>query len=101
MNITLFITLLTVFSTITSVCTEGCKKILDEAKMSYASNILAFIVACVVGIGGTAIYYIIASIEFSAVNIIFMILMGVATSIGAMIGYDKVVQTIEQLKNKI
>lgn len=101
MSITLFVTLLTVFSTVTSVCTEACKNILNEIKMPYASNILAFIVACVVGIGGTAIYYIIASIEFSMINIVFMILMGLATSIGAMVGYDKVVQTIEQLKGKI
>ena len=48
MNITLFITLLTVFSTVTSVCTEGCKKLLDDLKVTYASNILAFIIACII-----------------------------------------------------
>lgn len=100
MNITLFITLLTVFSTVTSVCTEGCKKLLDDLKVTYASNILAFVIACVIGIGGTAIYYMIGSIEFNATNVVCMILMGVATSIGAMVGYDKVIQTIEQIKIK-
>lgn len=98
MNITLFITLLTTFSAITSIATECCKKLLDELKIVYASNILAFIVACVVGIGGTAIYYILGSIEFNLINIVCMILMGLATSVGAMVGYDKVVQTITQLK---
>lgn len=101
MNITLFITLLAFFSTLTGLCTEGCKKILDEVKVSYASNVLAFIIACVVGIGGTAAYYIISSIEFNAVNIVFMILMGFACSLCAMVSYDKVVQTITQLKTKI
>lgn len=100
MNVTLFITLLAVFSTTTSICTEGCKKILDDIKISYSSNILAFLVACIVGIGGTSIYYIINSIEFNAINIVFMFLMGLATSFGAMVGYDKVVQTIKQLKIK-
>lgn len=101
MSITLFIALLVAFSAITSLCTEGCKKILDGIKVSYASNVVAFIIACVVGVCGTCIYYILNSIEFNIANIIYMVLMGIATSVGAMVGYDKVVQTIEQLKNKI
>lgn len=101
MNITLFTALVTVFSTITGVVTEGFKKLFDEAKIYYSSNILAFIVACVVGTGGTGIYYILNSIEFNAANIVCMILIGLTTSIGAMVGYDKVIQTIGQLKNKI
>lgn len=98
MSVTLFITLLTIFSTITSICTQGCKKILDELNVAYASNIVAFIIACVVGIGGTAIYYILCSVEFNIINVVCMILMGLATSFGAMIGYDKVVQAIDQLR---
>jgi hypothetical protein len=98
MNVTLFIALLTMFSTITGVVTEGCKKLLNEAAVSYSSNILAFIVACIVGVSGTAVYYILNSIEFNIVNIICMFLMGLATSVGAMVGYDKVVQTITHLK---
>lgn len=98
MNITLFIALLTMFSAVTSIITEGCKKMLDGTTISYSSNILAFIVACVVGIGGTGVYYVLNSIEFNTVNIVCMLLMGLATSIGAMVGYDKVIQTIAQLK---
>ena len=100
MNVTMFITLLTVFSTITSLCTEGFKKLLDSIKVSYASNILVFVVACIVGIGGTSIYYVLDSIEFNTVNIIRMVLMGFATSIGAMVGYDKVIQAIQQIRIK-
>ena len=100
MDVTLFVTLLTVFSTVTSIFTEGCKKFLDDLKVTYASNILAFIVACIVGIGGTAIYYVLCSVDFNATNIVCMILMGFATSIGAMVGYDKVIQTIGQIKMK-
>lgn len=100
MTVSLFIILLTVFSTVTSVCTEGIKKLLDENKVNYASNSLVFIIACIVGICGTAIYYITDSIAFNSINIIFMILMGLATSMGAMVGYDKVIQTIQQFKIK-
>ena len=101
MNVTLFVTLFTIFSTVTGVCTEGCKKLLDDMKVSYASNILAFIIACVIGVGGTGIYYILSSIEFNVINIVYMLLMGIVTALGAMVGYDKVIQTIEQVKSKI
>lgn len=98
MNLTLFITLFTIFSTITGICTEGCKKILNDTSIRYSSNVLAFIVAGVVGLSGTGIYYILNSIEFNMVNIIFMILMSISTAFGAMVGYDKIIQTINQLK---
>lgn len=101
MEVSSFIMLFTVFSTATSLCTEACKKLLNEAKISYASNVLAFVIACVVGIAGTAIYYVFCSIEFNIVNVICMILMGIVTSIGATVGYDKVKQTIEQLSFKV
>jgi len=101
MNITLFISLLTMFSTLTGIITEGCKKLLDGTTISYSSNVLAFIIACIVGMGGTSVYYVLNSIEFNLINIVCMMLMGLATSIGAMVGYDKVIQTIGQLKNKI
>ena len=58
MTVPMFITLLTAFSAISSLCTEAFKKMFDSAGIKYASNILVFIIACVVGIGGTAIYYV-------------------------------------------
>lgn len=100
MNIALFIALLTVFATITSLFTEVCKKVLNENKVSYSSNLLVLIIACIVGILGTCVYYIFFSIEFNAVNIICMPLMGIATAVGSMVGYDKVIQTIKQINIK-
>lgn len=100
MTIALFIMLLTVFSAVTGICTEGVKKILDSQNITYSSNILAFIIACIIGIGGTAVYYILNTIDFTIGNIICMILMGIAVSMGSMVGYDKVTQTIQQFKSK-
>lgn len=98
MTSTLFVMLLTTFAVITGICTEGAKKILNEFGIKYISNVIVFVIACIVGIGGTAIYYVLAGIAFTAVNVVCMILMGLATSIGAMVGYDKVIQTIQQIK---
>lgn len=100
MNIVLFISLLMMFSTITGLCVEALKKILNELNVKYATNLLAMIVALFVGVIGTGIYYVLFNIEFTLVNIVCMPLMGLATSIGSMVGYDKVIQTIRQLGSK-
>lgn len=100
MTTTLFITLFTLFSTITGLCTQGIKKLLDDASIKYSSNVVAIIISCIVGIGGTAIYYALNSINFTSTNIICMILMGFVSAMGAMTGYDKIIQTIKQFKSK-
>lgn len=100
MEATLFLTLFTIFSTMTGICTECCKKILDDINIVYSTNILALIVASIVGSVGTCIYYIMYSIPFNLVNIIFIVLMAISNAFGAMVGYDKIIQTIEQLKTK-
>lgn len=98
MNIALFIALLVAFSAITSLLTEACKKLLDDTTIIYSSNVLVVIIACIVGILGTGVYYTLCGIDFTIANIVCMPLMGLATSVGSMIGYDKVIQTIKQLK---
>lgn len=101
MTIALFLTLFTTFSLATGLVVEALKKILDETTITCPSNILACIVAMIVGVGGTAITYVFMGIAFSAANVICMILMGVAVSVGSMIGYDKVMQTIKQITQKV
>ena len=99
MTITTFLVLLAAFAAITSVLTEGVKKFLDSMEVSYASNVVVLIVALVVGCGGTAIYYVNYQIPFNALTSVYLALMGVANWLSAMVGYDKVKQAIEQLKN--
>lgn len=98
MTVTLFVSLVTIFATATSLVTEAIKKVLDGKGIQYASNIVVCIVAAIVGIGGTASYYALTSIPFSGANIVAMILMGVAVAVGSMVGYDKVIQAIKQIK---
>lgn len=100
MTITTFLVLLAGFAAITSVVTEGIKKLLDGQGVEYASNIVVLIVAVVVGCGGTAIYYVNYQIPFNALNSVYLALMGVANWLSAMVGYDKVKQAIEQLGKK-
>lgn len=96
MTASVFITLLTSFATVTGLMTQCAKKILDEKQIKYSSNLLASIIGAVIGIGGTASYYIFGNIDFTTINITAMIYMGLATSMSSMLGYDKLVQLINQ-----
>lgn len=100
MTVELFLILLTILSVITSVCTEGVKKFLDSLNFKYASNILVLVVAAVVGGVGTVVFYMWNDIAWTALNIICIFLMICANWLGAMIGYDKVMQAITQIKGK-
>lgn len=91
-----FLFLLSAFSVISSLITEAIKKLVnDKANMSY--NILALCVALVVGCVGCGLYYQLNGIIFDVNNIIYMILMGIASGLVATLGYDKVKQAIVQL----
>ena len=100
MTVQIFLMLLMVFSVATSLITQVLKKFLDEINIKYASNIIVLVVAVVVGICGMVSYYILNGIEFSAANVIYVLLITVANWLSAMVGYDKVVQAINQMKSK-
>lgn len=96
MTVSLFLMLLSAFSVLSGLITESIKKVLkDKANLSY--NILALIVALVVGCVGCTVFYQLDGISFTVNNIIYMILMGLASGLTSMVGFDKVKQTIEQL----
>ena len=95
MNANLFLILLSAFSVISGLITEGIKKIAtDKANLSY--NLVALIVALIVGGVGCGIYYQLNDILFTVNNIIYMILMGFASGLASMVGFDKLKQGLIQ-----
>lgn len=94
MDISLFIFLFTVGSLISSLLTEALKK----SFKSISTNIVALIDAVIVGGVGTAFAYILMGVVWSVSNIICLILMVFCIWVGSMVGYDKVLQTINQIK---
>ena len=90
MTLTLFMALLVVMAVCVSLITEAVKKFMDDAKVKYSSNM--------VGVGGTVLVYLFAGIPFTTANIVCIVLMAVAIWVGSMVGYDKVLQMVEQLK---
>ena len=98
MTISLFMALLVILSAVVALFTEAVKCFIEGVGGRYASNIIVLVVSIIVGIGGTAIAYVFMEIQFILPNIICMVLMAVAVWVGSMTSYDKVLQTLEQIK---
>lgn len=94
MTIELFLFLFTIGSAASSLITQAAKKTFDELP----SNFLALGSAVIVGVGGTAVAYCLLAMEYNLNNIICMLLMAICIWVGSMVGYDKVVQLIGQVK---
>lgn len=99
MTVTLFITILTIGAAVTALITEAIKKAYCNAGKNYSPNVIALVDAIVVGCGGTAVTYMLLGIAWTINNVICLILMGVAVWMGAMLGFDKIIQTIKQITN--
>ena len=99
MTTAIFLMLLSTFSIISGLVTEAIKKLLTE-KSNLSYNLLALIIALIVGGFGCGIYYQLNGILFTINNIIYMILMGLASGLTATLGYDKVKQMVLQITKK-
>lgn len=93
----LFLILLAGFSALSSLVMEGIKKsFLSSKNVSY--SVIALIIALIIGTSGTFIYYQLNNIIIDTNNILYAILMGLASGLVSMVGYDKVKQTLDELK---
>lgn len=99
MTVTLFISLFTIGSTLCGLVTEAIKAWYKNAGKEYSANLIALVDALVVGGIGTATAYMLMGIPWTVNNIICLLLMCVVIWIGAMIGFDKLVQLFEQVSN--
>jgi uncharacterized membrane protein YczE len=95
MNVTMFLTLLAAFALLSSLITEGIKNLVKDRE-NLPTNIVAIIIGLLVGGVGTGFYYVLNDITFDSHNIIYLILMGFANGLCAMVGYDKFMQTLQQ-----
>lgn len=95
----MFLILLSAYSVIATLVTEGIKRLAtDRANLPY--NIVALISSLIIGGIGTAVYYQLNSIPFTVNNIIYIVLMGLASGLVSMVGFDKVKQAIGQMSGK-
>ena len=95
-----FLTGLMITSTLTGLATEGVKKIMTERNKTYKANTLAGVVTVILSaaIGGG--YIVMTNTEFTAQIGVCLIAYMFLSWLCAMVGYDKVIQTVKQFKNK-
>lgn len=99
MTVETFLTVLMACAIVTSLMTEAVKMFLDSVKIKYISNVVVLAVSVLVGGVVGTVYSMF--IEFQLNNqLIFTAIMIVANWLIAMLGYDKIIQTITQFKSK-
>ena len=94
MTLTLFVSLVSILSLISSLITEACKKSFNVTK----PTVLVGILSIIVGLGGGFIAYTLMGIAFTTSSIICLCLLPLAIWLVATLGYDKVMEVITQLK---
>ena len=98
-NLNTFLTGLLAISTLTGLATEAVKKILTEHNKQYQANTLAGIVSLVLSTGFGFGYIAVGDLSITPQVVISFIALVFMSWLCAMIGYDKVIQTITQFKN--
>ena len=98
MSMEFFLTLLIGVSVFTALVTEAIKKIMDEAGKTYKSNILAGVVSVVLSVLAGTGYVIMTEAQINAKMAVILIALVLLSWLCAMVGYDKVMQAITQIK---
>lgn len=98
MTLEIFLVGLLVVSIFTGLFTEGIKKWLQEASVPYRANALAGYVAVGLSVAIGAAYIILTEAAINAQMAVYLIALILLSWLCAMVGYDKVIQGIAQIK---
>lgn len=99
MSIETFLMLLLTVSILTGLVTEGIKKLADEASKTYKPNLLAGGVSVVLSAFVSVGYLILTETKFTDKMAVVLIALILLSWLCSMLGYDKVIQSIMQIKN--
>ena len=98
MTLSMFLMLLLMVSTFTGLVTEAVKKWMRERGIPYRANALAGYVAAVLAVATNVAYVILAGAMVNARMAVYLIALVFLSWLAAMVGYDKVIQAISQLR---
>lgn len=100
MSLAVFLIMLLIVSTFTGLATEAVKKQLDELKKKYYSNLMAGIIAIVLSIAVDVAYIVLTGSILNEKMAVYLIALILLSWLSAMVGYDKVMQSISQITAK-
>ena len=89
---------LAIISGLTTLTVQALKKIFDELKIKYSSNLLAVIVSTILSIAVCVGYVLYNALTFNIQVIITIIFLTYLSFLAATVGFDKIKQLFEQLK---
>ena len=98
MTVTLFVSLFVGGGLVTMLLTQSIKQFYYNRNSEASPNLIALINALVVGGGGTAFAYMLMGLSWTVNNILCLIAMTFMVWMGSMIGYSKIIETIQQFK---
>ena len=98
MHMTFPISMLLVISVVTNLTVEAIKKVLNNSDAKYSSNLLAVAIAVVMAIAVCGTYLVMNDIAFTTKIVVEIIIMTYGSFLVATVGYDKVIQMINQIK---
>ena len=96
-SFTTVIAILAIGSVLNILLTQAIKTTYRNAGKQAPPNVIAFIDAIVCGGGVTAVFYVLMGISWTVNNIIMLVCLIFFNWLGATLGYDKVIQTLEQI----
>lgn len=97
-SLQIFLLGLLIVSTLTGLVTEAVKKILTEYGKNYYANTLSGFIAFLLSTAVGVFYALMMNIEFTTQTVISIIALIFMSWLCAMVGYDKVIQAINQFK---
>lgn len=100
MNLEMFLLLLLIVSTLTSLVTEAVKNWMKDHEKTYHANAMAGYVAIVLSVGVCAGYIVLTETALTDKMAVYLIALIFLSWLAAMVGYDKVMQAISQFKRK-
>ena len=98
MTLEMFLLLLMVVSIFTGLVTEALKKLLDEVQKTYRPNLLAGGVTVALSVMIGAAYMILTETWINEKMTVYLIALVLLSWLSAMVGYDKVIQALTQIK---
>lgn len=97
MNNGFLLSALALISVLTSLTVEAIKKILNEKKVEYSSNLLAVIVSTILTVALCVGYTLYFGEPFTIQKVIIMIALVFLSFLSATVSFDKVKQALQQI----
>lgn len=98
MSVSLFISIFVGGGLVNILLTQAIKQFYYNRGSEASPNMIALIDALVIGGLGTAFVYMLMGIDWTVNNVLCLIAMIVLVWMGSMIGYSKIIQTIQQFR---